>query len=142
MKRLALTLLLTACSRENDPKALMNPGADCLRCHTPAGIAGSHPFTVGGTVYRTVSDDSATGLAKATIELVDSQGKTLTLRSNKAGNFFSTEKLSFPVAVEIQRDGATNRASVKAGPCTSGGCNACHVLPTRGRPRGRLHAPR
>jgi mono/diheme cytochrome c family protein len=138
----ALTLA-AACgaSGPDDPKALRNLGDECVGCHTPGKKAGQWPFTAGGTLYRTATDDPAPGLGGVTITITDRDGKRLTLRSNRAGNFWTNEPLAFPVAVELRRDGAERSRRVRAGPCSSGACNACHARPPANGAPGRLWAP-
>jgi hypothetical protein len=135
--------LAVACSLDpDDPKALRNLGDECVGCHRPGQKAAQWPFTAGGTIYRTASDDAVPGLENVRITLTDARGRTVRLRSNRAGNFWTTEPLAFPVAVEAQRDGAERKAAVAAGPCASGGCNACHRSPPLNGAPGRLYAPR
>jgi hypothetical protein len=137
-----LALALAACSADpDDPKAQRNLGEECVSCHRTGAKAASWPFTIGGTMYRAANDDPSPGLGDVTIVLTGADGKVLRLRSNRSGNFFAHEKLAFPVAVEVQRAGAARKASVAAGPCSSGACNACHTSPPRNGAPGRLFAP-
>ena len=143
MRRLPglLALAVMSCGSPNDPKALRNLGDECVGCHTPGKKAGPWPFTAGGTVYRTASDDPAPGLAAVAIKIIDAAGKVVRLTSNRAGNFLTNEPLTFPVAVELQREGSERTLTVRAGPCRSGACNACHTWPAKAGAPGRLHAP-
>jgi hypothetical protein len=136
-----LALALSACSDPNDPRALRNLGEECVGCHMPGKKAAEWPFTAGGTIYRTAGDEASPGLADVIIVLTDATGKEVRLRSNRAGNFFTGEKLAFPVSVVVRRDGSERRTAVRAGPCAAGGCNACHTSPPRGGAPGRLYAP-
>lgn len=131
-----------ACADPNDPKAMRNLGEECVSCHRPGAKAAQWPFTAGGTVYRTSTDDPVPGLEAVSITLTDAGGKVLRLRTNKAGNFFTKEAIAFPVAVRLQRDGAERVAEVGGGPCSEGACNGCHTLPPKNGARGRLFAPR
>lgn len=139
---LALLACVLSCSSADDPKALRNLGDECVSCHKSGAKAAQWPFTAGGTIYRTSSDDPVPGLEAVTITLTDARGKVLRLRSNRAGNFFTKEPLAFPVAVRVQRDGAERAEAVEAGPCNEGACNGCHTLPPKNGARGRLFAPR
>jgi hypothetical protein len=112
-----------------------------VSCHRPGAKAASWPFTVGGTIYRTADEGPAPGLEGVRIVLTDAAGKVVRLESNRAGNFFSREAIAFPVAIEVQRAGSERKASVRAGPCSVGGCNGCHTLPPKGGAPGRLYAP-
>jgi hypothetical protein len=140
--RLAASLvLLAACSDPNDPKALRNLGEECVSCHRTGAKAASWPFTAGGTIYTTASEPPTPGLGAVRIVLTDASGKVVHLESNRAGNFFTKEAIAFPVAVEVQREGSDRKASVRGGPCNTGGCNGCHTLPPKGGAPGRLYAP-
>ncbi len=136
-----LALAALSCESPDDPKALRNLGDECVGCHTPGKKAGPWPFTAGGTVYRTASDDPVPGLPGVSVTIVDATGKVVRLSSNRAGNFWTKELLAFPVAVELQREGSQRKAAVPGGPCSSGACNACHTWPGKNGAPGRLHAP-
>ncbi|GEJ59329.1 hypothetical protein [Anaeromyxobacter diazotrophicus] len=140
--RVLAILAAAACSDPNDPKALRNLGEECVGCHTPGKKAGRWPFTAGGTVYRTAGDDPAPGLEGVQVTIEDARGKVVRLSTNRAGNFWTSEPLAFPVAVELQREGAERKASVRRGPCASGECDACHARPGKHGAPGRLYAPR
>jgi hypothetical protein len=137
----ALPLLSSCALDPNDPKALRNLGEECVVCHMPGKKAAQWLFTAGGTTYRTAGDGASPGLGGVVITLTDAGGKVLTLRSNTAGNFWTNEKLAFPVAVVMQREGSDRRSTVAAGPCSAGGCNGCHSVPPKNGAPGRLFAP-
>jgi len=144
MRRLPAALMLmilSAWDDPNDPKALRNLGEECVGCHTPGKKAGRWPFTAGGTVYRTPGDDPVPGLAGVRVTIADAKGKVLRLTTNRAGNFWTTEPLAFPVAVELQREGSDRKAAVRSGPCAAGECHACHARPGKSGAPGRLYAP-
>ena len=101
----------------------MDPGQDCLSCHSASGVASA--FTVGGTVFPLATATADGGTAGVEIDLVDSNGKTLALHSNAAGNFYSTEALAFPAQVSVTV-GGTQFAMQQKPP--SGACNSCHAL--------------
>ena len=133
---------LLACSDPNDARALRNLGEECVSCHKPGAKAERWPFTAGGTVYRTAGDDPAPGLEGVAVTLTDADGRIVALVSNRAGNFWTKERLRFPVAARLQRAGAERASEVAAGPCRDGTCNGCHTRPPQGGARGRLFAPR
>jgi hypothetical protein len=135
-------LALAACALDpNDPKALRNLGEECVGCHRPGKKAAEWPFTAGGTTYGTSTDAASPGLGGVAVTLTDSTGKVLTLRSNRVGNFWTSEKLAFPVAVVLQRVGSERSRAVAIGPCSEGTCNGCHTVPPRNGAPGRLWAP-
>jgi len=130
-----------SCADANQTEALRNLGDDCLSCHKPGGKAAKALFTLGGTAYRTAGDDPSPGLAGVRLALTGADGRRLELATNDRGNFWSKEKVAFPVAVEVWREGVDARRSVAAGPCSAGTCNECHARPPRGGAPGRIYAP-
>ena len=109
----ALALLLAgACVPSDGPS--MRPFEDCIGCHS--GSEDARAWTVAGTWAR-----------GATITLVDSRGKTLTLRGNDVGNFYTAEGLVFPLTVSVNgrlmADSSTPGVPIRI---TYGGCNVCH----------------
>jgi hypothetical protein len=103
-------LALGSCSPDEGP--LMAPGQDCLACHH-GGEA--RRWTVAGTWTR-----------GARVTVTDAGGRSVTLRGNKVGNFYTAEPLTPPFSVSV--DGATMPAdALKTGPLRYGGCNLCHA---------------
>lgn len=143
LRRAALLAAAAAlgCSDPNQTEALRNLGDDCLSCHKPGGKAQKSLFTLGGTVYRTASDDPVPGLAGVRLALTGADGRRLELATNEKGNFWSKEKVAFPVAVEVWREGVDARRGVGPGPCAHGACNDCHARPPKGGAPGRIYAP-
>lgn len=101
----ALASLLTAACASPELGPLMAAGQDCLGCHD------------GNTARRW----SVAGTWKpgARVTVTDSAGLTFTLHGNKVGNFYSAERLVFPITVDV--DGKAMPALA-----TYGGCNRCH----------------
>ncbi len=106
-----LLLIASACVPGNGPS--MDPFQDCLGCHGPAGHA--RTWTVAGTWAK-----------GARVTIVDANGKTVPLRGNEVGNFYTAESLVPPLTVTV--DGKIMPAS--ADPQQYGGCNACHHADT------------
>jgi hypothetical protein len=98
-------LSLAACSNP-DEGPLMDPGKDCLGCHGGGGEA--NRWTAAGTWTR-----------GAEVTVVDANGKSVTMRGNKVGNFYTAESLAFPLTAYV--DGV-----VMPKPVVYGGCNMCH----------------
>jgi hypothetical protein len=115
MRRLAaltLLVLVGSCIPQEGP--MMDPFQDCLACHSSGGDA--RTWTAAGTWFK-----------GSRIEIVDSNGKTISLRGNRAGNFYTAEGLAFPITIAV--DGVVMAASTSpTTPLRSvyGGCNACH----------------
>jgi hypothetical protein len=130
----------------------MEPGQDCIACHGGSDDAGGDDagdslhvvapsrfeddgpaFTSAGTVFPSLSAAAADGLEGAHVHLTDANGRTITLRSNRAGNFYTKERLSFPLRVSVTVNGRTDAME---DPVLYGGCNRCHV--PGGEAEGRL----
>jgi mono/diheme cytochrome c family protein len=66
-------------------------GEDCAICHTPGGKAGKHVFTMSGTLYK--DRFGSMPLAGAEVILQGPNGKTLSMTTNSAGNFWTNAEL-------------------------------------------------
>ena len=91
---LSLVCLL-GCGEGEAEDATMSPGQDCLAsgCHTD--------FSLGGTVYTAADAPLDQGLEGVTVTILDSAQKTLTLNSNRTGNFYSREPVAWPADVTL-----------------------------------------
>ncbi len=113
MTRAAALLLLTvgACVPGDGP--MMKPFQDCMGCHSSSGNAKT--WTVAGTWRKGV-----------TVSVTDANGKTVSMRGNDAGNFYTREPLVPPLAVSVD----AKTMSPTSNPKGYGGCNACHHAET------------
>lgn len=144
---LLVALLLPAaagCSTEPGKGALKNAGETCLECHRPGGKAAEFLHAAGGTVYARRDAARDAGVGGVEVTLRDASGKTVTVTSNAAGNFWWDRDLRLPVSAEVRRraeaDGGADGPRVASpGPtCSSGDCNRCHTVPPTGGARGRI----
>lgn len=144
---LACALALGACVPAQGP--LMRPGEDCMRCHgggtvpgaaADGGFAAHHarPWTIAGSIYDALDADPNAGVLGAYVHVTDSSGWSFELRSNLAGNFYSAERVAFPLQVCVERGGSLLCAQ---SPHEYGSCNACHAQPPIDGAAGRLVAP-
>jgi len=102
----ALLLMSAACVPEEGP--MMEPGSDCLECHD----GGEAPrWTVAGTW---------SGLGRQ-VAIVDAAGKSFSRHTNQAGNFWTSEPVTFPLRVSV--DGVPMPNAVNAADAS---CNRCH----------------
>ncbi|MFT3914972.1 MAG: hypothetical protein QM704_12900 [Anaeromyxobacteraceae bacterium] len=121
----AAALAAAGCTMEEGP--LMEPGSDCLRCHGGGGGGGEEEggpaWSFAGTVYP-----GGKGVQGVTISVRDANGKTVSVRSNEAGNFYSAEKLQPPVTIWMSWGGAVRQMPALTGADVArfGRCNACH----------------
>jgi hypothetical protein len=68
----------------------------------------------------------------------DARGKSFTLETNRAGNFYSAEPVELPLRVAVEQGGRTHEMEPDA---PYGGCNGCHRLPPRQDAPGRVTIP-
>jgi hypothetical protein len=101
-------LVCVACAEEGSP--LMAPGRDCVECHD-GGEA--RRWTVAGTWAR-----------GAHVSVTDANGKTVPMRGNQVGNFYTAEPLTRPLSVSV--DGVAMPADALSSALGYGGCNLCH----------------
>jgi hypothetical protein len=102
----ALLLTSAACIPEEGP--MMEPGSNCMECHD--GSEG-RTWTVAGTW---------SGQGRQVV-IVDAAGKSFSLHTNQAGNFWSSEPITYPLRVSV--DGSAMPSAVTTG---GGSCNTCH----------------
>jgi hypothetical protein len=112
-----ITLLLAgACVPSEGP--MMSPFEDCLGCH--GGGGDGNTWTAAGTWAK-----------GASVSITDANGKNVPLKGNDAGNFYTAEKLAFPITVSVNgrvMPDTANRA--QPAKVQYGGCNACHRAET------------
>ena len=105
----------------------MNPGQDCMACHSVGGQASGLQWSAAGTIFPTPYSAADDGLPNAEIQITDSATppRAMTLRSNGAGNFYTAEPLTAPLHVAVQFGGQRYQMQ-EAAPV--GSCNHCHAL--------------
>lgn len=99
---------------------LMAAHQDCLGCHGGGGEG--QTWSVAGTM----------GGQGSRITITDATGWSFTIRGAQNGNFYTAEKVVFPVTVSVDgRPMAYKTASRgpvgEVIPVTYGGCNGCHL---------------
>jgi hypothetical protein len=121
---LIAALLGAGCIPEEGP--LMDPGEDCLECH--GGSEDDAPaWTIAGTMGGKGSD----------VRVRDADGKSFTLHTARNGNFYSREKLRYPITVVVDGEEMEDPVPDILSPpgtcvddrCCVGsrcGCNDCH----------------
>lgn len=114
----------------------MHPGLDCIGCHT-SGREGPR-FSIAGTVHATLDEpDDCLGVPGVVVTITDAADQTVTLTTNHAGNFYTSQALTLPIRAHLAFDGreATMQASQSTGACAS-----CHAPGSPSAP-GRIVAP-
>lgn len=105
---------------------LHRPGQPCLLCHAEDGDA--DPFTVAGTVYLDPFSD--TPVDDVAVTTIDAKGRSFTVTTNCAGNFFVRPgdfTPTFPIWLEMQ--GGMTYRSMESASYREGSCAGCHVDP-------------
>jgi hypothetical protein len=121
----------------NEESPHMNPGQDCIGCHASSGEGPS--FSVAGSVYgRAGEANNCFGAKGATVQITDSAGKVITLTSNDAGNFYTSEGFTPPYTAKVIFEGQ-ERAMIAAQ--MSGACNSCHSAAGANNAPGRVLLP-
>jgi hypothetical protein len=131
---LAATASVTGCEPVDRPT--MNPGEDCMSCHSAGQPAAGLPWTAAGTIFKSIDSPSTEGVAGVKIMIRDYFDGGVTLVSNSVGNFYTRAVLYPPLDVSIQTaDGTVLEMSTHPtveltygdGTSQTGiGCNYCH----------------
>lgn len=112
-------------------------GQPCTTCHGALGPAKT-TFTIAGTVFY--GPKKAIGVDNVQIIMVDSLNSSFTAYTNCVGNFFVAPeqwKPSFPVLVQISKDGTTRGMQSHIGREPS--CANCHKDPPYYDSQGHIH---
>lgn len=117
--------------------ATMNPGMDCIACHS----GGEGPvFDGAGTVFGDYHDqDRCVGVAGAVVKITDANGQTYQATTNATGNFyFWGTGFAFPIHAQVSYGGKTH-AMVSAQ--ATADCAACHTRTGANGAPGRIVSP-
>jgi hypothetical protein len=134
---------IVGCNDENEECApgacagsgsTMLPGSDCLACHSAASSYDISTWTAAGTVFADY--DGHAPLRGATVRITDADGQIVELSTNSAGNFYTSQPLSFPIQAEVEARDDIVRMARQA---ESGACNDCHRC--QGAASGKLAWP-
>ncbi len=132
-----------ACDSFADDEEDMVPGAACISCHSPGNLEDEDRdedededelFTVAGTVFATSLGGG--GVSGVTVRVTDAGGAVIEMSSNSAGNFFTSEAITFPVTAEVERGGEVLEMAASV---ESADCNTCHSC--GGSAGAKLFAP-
>jgi hypothetical protein len=120
----ALALLAAACVPDRGPA--MRPGENCNGCHG---------FSASGTVFPDAHAVTGDGVKGARVHLTGADGRTVTIRSNEVGNFYTKEPLALPLRVTVEKGGQSATMEPLS---PDGACNRCHRLPPEEDAPGRV----
>jgi hypothetical protein len=107
--------------------ALHRPGQPCVTCHGDSG-PGSPEFSVGGTVYALFREN--TPAAGAVVRIEDITGRTYSVPTNAAGNFYvplSAWAPTYPIQMKVTLGTVTKQMLTHVG--RAGSCADCHLDP-------------
>ncbi|MCC6645498.1 MAG: hypothetical protein IT374_08015 [Polyangiaceae bacterium] len=112
----------------SDPLPEMNPGRNCVGCHS---VSGGPPLVVGGTVYPTAHEPDdcrgADGAPGVTVEVTDAAGTLYALPVNRVGNFWlkTSDATGFtpPFSARVRSASGVREMTTQQ---KDGDCNACH----------------
>lgn len=112
----------------------MRPGAACEDCHARGGPR----FTFSGTVFGANEPDDCMGASGAAILITGADGKSIEMKTNEAGNFYTNLKVQAPYRAAVIAGGKTK---VMVAQQTIGDCNICHTQTGTKNAPGRITLP-
>jgi hypothetical protein len=119
----------------------MEPGHACISCHRGSEAP---TFVIAGTLYPTGHEpdncNGVDGTTGARVVVTGSNGTSVTLTPNSAGNFSSSTTLSPPYMAKVVNAAGTER--VMSSTASSGDCNLCHTQTGASGAPGRVTLPR
>lgn len=128
-------------TRGNSGSSAMKPGQACIACH--AADREAPRYVIAGTLYPTGHEpndcNGENGNAGARVVVTGSNGVTVTLTPNSAGNFYSSTSLPGPYKTKVVSATGTERVMVTT--ASSGDCNACHTQNGASSAPGRITLP-
>jgi len=120
----------------------MNPGQACISCHSSSGGEGPR-YVIAGTLYPTGHEpnncNGTNGNTGARVVVTGSNGTSVTLTPNSAGNFYSSTSLAGPYKAKVVDSAGKERVMVSAAP--NGDCNTCHTQTGANSAPGRITLP-
>ncbi len=120
----------------------MDPGQACITCH--ASRSGEAPrFVIAGTLYPTGHEpnncDGVNGNTGVKVVVTASNGTSVTLTPNSAGNFYSSTSLSPPYTAKVVNAAGVERVMIST--ASTGDCNSCHTQTGANGAPGRITLP-
>jgi hypothetical protein len=121
----------------------MAPGQACIGCHARSG--GEAPtFVIAGTLYPTGHEpDNCNGTSGsssgAKVVVTGSNGGSVSLTPNSAGNFYSSSSLPGPYKAKVMNASGAER--VMSSTTSTGDCNSCHTQNGANGAPGRITLP-
>lgn len=107
----------------------MLPGRECISCH--------RGFTAAGTVFESLMDACNTGVADATVEIIDEAGNTtVRMTTNAVGNFYTKAQLPARFRARITAPDGLSQEMLSFG--NDGNCSRCHRVQPVEKAKGRL----
>ncbi|MEM7154754.1 MAG: hypothetical protein AAF799_18030 [Myxococcota bacterium] len=123
----------------NEGSPQMHPGGDCIACHATNG---GPEFLIAGTVYELFAEpNECFGFEGATVEIVDANGREISLPTNEAGNFYLAANdgpVAMPYRASVVVNGATRLMNTMQ---VNGSCSSCHTATGASGAPGRIVIP-
>jgi hypothetical protein len=123
----------------NSGSPVMNPGLACINCHT--SMVPREKFTFGGTVFtdlHTMNLCNGGSKSGGQVQLIGADGKTITMATNSAGNFYTFSTLVMPYTAKVMVNGKQRMMTT---PQVEGDCNTCHTEQGISNAPGRIIWP-
>jgi hypothetical protein len=121
-----IMLVIVSCSKKKNDTltgSSHNSGRNCLGCHSD--------FKIAGSVYNKSFTGPYTGARiKITTQSNGSGSILATLNSDKSGNFYTGNSISFGSGVYVSAEGTTGTVKYMNTALTDGACNSCHGYST------------
>ena len=109
----------------------MLPGSDCMSCH--------REFSSAGTVFGAVDDvNNCFGVEGVAVEITDATGRDVTMFTNRAGNFYTNQRLTPPYTTRVTHQGRTREMLSSV---SDFNCASCHTAAGRDGAPGRVFVP-
>ena len=119
----------------------MEPGQACISCHAKSGEAPT--FVIAGTLYPTGHEpdncNGVNGNTGARVVVTGTNGTSVTLTPNSAGNFYSSTTLPPPYKAKVVDAAGVER--VMSATASTGDCNSCHTQSGANSAPGRITMP-
>jgi hypothetical protein len=132
----------TTWTRGNSGSSSMNPGQACISCHNSSGGEGPR-YVIAGTLYPTGHEpnncNGTNGSTGARVVVTGTNGTSVTLTPNGAGNFYSSTSLPGPYQAKVVDSTGKERVMVSTAP--NGDCNSCHTQTGASGAPGRITLP-
>jgi hypothetical protein len=125
----------------NEESPRMNPGQDCLGCHSELGVE-KEQVVLAGTVFGAYDErNNCYGVPGVTVQITDSTNTVFQTMSNEAGNFILSAAggpITPPYSAKLLYEGRERKMAPMQ---INLSCNSCHTQSGLNGAPGRILAP-